>query len=163
MVLMGPTFTCIKLTLLYFYRRIFLVNQRWLRVAWWVNIVYVGLWCVGSTGFYLFQCWPVQWYYMQCESLTLKVENALTGICRLCKVPRTASVPNLWAVQRYVGSSCVYSLDLRTCFGCGYLDPAHRGYPEAELIREGETWSWCCLLHWSYVSFSWLLGLPLCG
>ena len=65
MVLTGPTFTAIKLTLLFFYRRLFLVNQRWLRIAWWVNVAYVILWLIGATGFYVFQCWPVQWYFMQ--------------------------------------------------------------------------------------------------
>jgi hypothetical protein len=65
MVLTGPTFTSIKLTLLYFYKRIFLVNQKWLYIAWWANIVYVILWFIGATGFYLFQCQPVQWYFMQ--------------------------------------------------------------------------------------------------
>lgn len=65
MILTGPTFTFIKLTLLFFYRRLFLVNQAWLRIAWWVNTVYVILWLFGSTGYYLFQCWPPQWYFMR--------------------------------------------------------------------------------------------------
>ncbi|KAF2233500.1 hypothetical protein EV356DRAFT_503586 [Viridothelium virens] len=65
MVLTGPTFTFIKLTLLYFYRRLFLVNQKWLKVAWWGNVIYVLLWFFGASGFYIFQCWPVQWYYMR--------------------------------------------------------------------------------------------------
>jgi hypothetical protein len=56
MVLTGPTFTFIKLTLLFFYRRICLVNQKWLRIAWWAILVYVILWFFGATGFYLFQC-----------------------------------------------------------------------------------------------------------
>lgn len=65
MLMTGPTFTAIKVTLLFFYRRIFLISQRWLLIAWWINMVYVILWLFGSTGFYLFQCWPVQWYFMQ--------------------------------------------------------------------------------------------------
>jgi hypothetical protein len=65
MIFTGPTFTAIKLTLLFFYRRLFLVNQKWLRVAWWANLVYVILWFFGATGFYIFQCWPVQWYFMR--------------------------------------------------------------------------------------------------
>ena len=65
MVFTGPTFTFIKLTLLFFYRRLFLVNQKWLKVAWWANLIYVTLWLFGATGFYLFQCWPVQWYFMR--------------------------------------------------------------------------------------------------
>ncbi|KAI9687604.1 MAG: hypothetical protein M1822_002214 [Bathelium mastoideum] len=65
MVLTGPTFTFIKLTLLFFYKRLFLINQRWLKVAWWANLIYVILWLFGATGFYIFQCWPVSWYYMR--------------------------------------------------------------------------------------------------
>ena len=65
MILTGPTFTFIKLSILFFYRRILRLSQNWLNVAWWVNVVYVILWFFGSTGFYVFQCWPVQWYYMQ--------------------------------------------------------------------------------------------------
>ncbi len=63
MVFVGPTFTFIKLSLLFFYRRLFLVNQNWLRIAWWANMVYAILWFFGATGFYIFQCWPVQWYW----------------------------------------------------------------------------------------------------
>jgi hypothetical protein len=65
MIFTGPTFASIKLTLLFFYRRLFLVNQKWLRIAWWLNLVYVILWLFGAAGFYVFQCVPVQWYYMQ--------------------------------------------------------------------------------------------------
>jgi hypothetical protein len=65
MVLTGPVFCCIKLTLLFFYRRLFLINQRWLSIAWWANIAYVTLWVLGATGFYLFQCSPPQWYFLQ--------------------------------------------------------------------------------------------------
>ena len=63
MVFVGPTFTFIKLSLLFFYRRLFMVNQKWLRIAWWANMVYIILWFFGATGFYMFQCWPVQWYW----------------------------------------------------------------------------------------------------
>jgi len=65
MVLQAPTFLFIKLSLLFLYRRLFLVHQKWLRIAWWANIVYAGLWAFGSISFYVFQCWPVQWYWMR--------------------------------------------------------------------------------------------------
>lgn len=65
MVLQAPTFLFIKLSLLFLYRRLFLVHQKWLRIAWWTNIVYAGLWAFGSMSFYVFQCWPVQWYWMR--------------------------------------------------------------------------------------------------
>ncbi|KAI1805748.1 hypothetical protein F4811DRAFT_514219 [Daldinia bambusicola] len=65
MVLMGSFFTSIKMTLLFFYKRLFLVSNHKLRVFWWINFVYVVLWFFGATGFYLFQCQPVQWYFLQ--------------------------------------------------------------------------------------------------
>jgi hypothetical protein len=83
MVFTPSTFTWIKLTLLFFYRRIFLVNQKWLRIAWWTNIVYVVLWLIGSTGFYLFQCWPVQWYFMRYYfKYNREPPYPITGQCR---------------------------------------------------------------------------------
>ncbi|KAL8993866.1 MAG: hypothetical protein Q9188_007215 [Gyalolechia gomerana] len=63
MAMQGPTFTAIKLSLLFLYRRLFLVHQKWLRIAWWANLIYVLLWAIGATGFYVFQCWPVGWYW----------------------------------------------------------------------------------------------------
>ncbi|KAI1338622.1 hypothetical protein F5Y15DRAFT_416844 [Xylariaceae sp. FL0016] len=65
MVLMSSFFVSIKLALLFFYRRLFLVSASRLRIFWWANLVYVVLWFIGSTSFYLFQCQPVQWYFMQ--------------------------------------------------------------------------------------------------
>lgn len=65
MVLQAPTFLFIKLSLLFLYRRLFLVHQKWLRIAWWANIFYAVLWALGSMSFYVFQCWPVQWYWMR--------------------------------------------------------------------------------------------------
>jgi hypothetical protein len=87
MVFTGSTFTCIKLALLFFYRRLFLVNQKWLRIAWWINLVYVILWLFGSTGFYLFQCWPVQWYFMRYYSRYHRpAPYPITGQCKATNV-----------------------------------------------------------------------------
>lgn len=60
MVFTPSTFTWIKLTLLFFYRRLFLVSQRWLMIAWWANLVYVFLWLFGATGFYLVSAGLIQ-------------------------------------------------------------------------------------------------------
>ncbi|KAI3338360.1 hypothetical protein F4824DRAFT_77738 [Ustulina deusta] len=65
MVLMGSFFLCIKMTLLFFYKRLFLVANPRLRIFWWANFVFIILWFFGATGFYLFQCQPVQWYFMR--------------------------------------------------------------------------------------------------
>ncbi|KAI1146539.1 hypothetical protein F4825DRAFT_190181 [Nemania diffusa] len=63
MVLMSSFFLCIKMTLLFFYRRLFLVSNPRLRIFWWANFVFIVLWFIGATGFYLFQCRPVQYYF----------------------------------------------------------------------------------------------------
>ncbi|GAP85137.1 putative integral membrane protein [Rosellinia necatrix] len=65
MVLMGSFFLCIKMTLLFFYKRLFLVANPRLRIFWWANFVFIVLWFFGATGFYLFQCNPVQWYFIR--------------------------------------------------------------------------------------------------
>ncbi|KAI0419650.1 hypothetical protein F5X98DRAFT_68886 [Xylaria grammica] len=65
MVLMASFFLCIKMTLLFFYKRLFLVSNPRLRVFWWANFVFIILWFIGATGFYLFQCQPVEWYFMR--------------------------------------------------------------------------------------------------
>jgi len=67
MVMMASFFLSIKMTLLFFYRRLFLManpNPR-LRIFWWGNLIFIVLWFFGATGFYLFQCQPVQWYFMR--------------------------------------------------------------------------------------------------
>ncbi|KAI0882499.1 uncharacterized protein GGS22DRAFT_195771 [Annulohypoxylon maeteangense] len=65
MVLMCAFFVCIKMTLLFFYRRLFLVSNRGLHIFWWINFVYIILWFFCGTAFYLFQCKPVEWYFLQ--------------------------------------------------------------------------------------------------
>ncbi|KAI1739165.1 hypothetical protein F4680DRAFT_466692 [Xylaria scruposa] len=65
MVLMSSFFLCIKMTLLFFYKRLFLYADKRLRAFWWANFVFIILWFFGSTGFYLFQCQPVWWYFMR--------------------------------------------------------------------------------------------------
>ncbi|KAI1418137.1 hypothetical protein F5Y13DRAFT_199208 [Hypoxylon sp. FL1857] len=65
MVTMPAFFLAIKLTLLFFYKRLFLVANPKLRIFWWANLVYNVLWFFGGTSFYLFQCKPVQWYFIQ--------------------------------------------------------------------------------------------------
>ncbi|KAI9813675.1 MAG: hypothetical protein M1827_003746 [Pycnora praestabilis] len=62
-VLTGPCFLSIKISLLWFYRRAFLVHQRWLAIAWWINLVYIILWAIGSTIFYILQCIPPDYYW----------------------------------------------------------------------------------------------------
>ncbi|OTB11375.1 hypothetical protein K445DRAFT_26733 [Daldinia sp. EC12] len=94
MVLMGSFFTSIKMTLLFFYRRLFLVANNKLRIFWWVNFVYVVLWFFGATGFYLFQCKPVQWYFIQYFARFHKpVPGNLKGNCDATSVLHVALPP----------------------------------------------------------------------
>ncbi|KAK6955559.1 hypothetical protein Daesc_003199 [Daldinia eschscholtzii] len=94
MVLMGSFFTSIKMTLLFFYRRLFLVVNNKLRIFWWVNFVYVVLWFFGATGFYLFQCKPVQWYFIQYFARFHKpVPGNLKGNCDATSVLHVALPP----------------------------------------------------------------------
>ncbi|KAL2164995.1 hypothetical protein VTH06DRAFT_291 [Thermothelomyces fergusii] len=91
MVLMSSFFACIKVTLLCFYKRLFLMASSRLRVFWWANLVYVVLWFVGATGFYLFQCRPVQWYFLQhYERFGKPVPGGATGQCDAQKVTNVA-------------------------------------------------------------------------
>ena len=91
MVFSGPTFTFIKLSLLFFYRRLFLVNQKWLRIMWWANLVYVILWFFGTTGFYIFQCWPVQYYWLRYyQRYGVESPNAIRGQCNATTVQHVA-------------------------------------------------------------------------
>jgi hypothetical protein len=63
-VLNGLCFSCIKLSVLLFYRRVFWILP-WFQVCWWLNVAYVLCWLVGSTLFYVLQCQPVNWYWMR--------------------------------------------------------------------------------------------------
>ncbi|KAK6079490.1 ribosomal protein L14 [Seiridium cupressi] len=82
MVLMSSFFVCIKMTLLLFYRRLFILSSTGMRFFWWANLVYILLWFFGGTCFYLFQCKPVQWYFLQYFARAGKpVPGNMTGQC----------------------------------------------------------------------------------
>ncbi|KAK6214346.1 hypothetical protein LQW54_004574 [Pestalotiopsis sp. IQ-011] len=82
MVLMSSFFVCIKMTLLLFYKRLFLCSSTPLRVFWWVNNGYIVLWFFGSASFYIFQCKPVQWYFLQYFARLKKpVPGGVSGQC----------------------------------------------------------------------------------
>ncbi|KAK9769851.1 putative Integral membrane protein [Seiridium cardinale] len=82
MVLMSSFFVCIKMTLLLFYKRLFILSSTAMRFFWWANLVYILLWFFGGTGFYLFQCKPVQWYFLQYFARAGKpVPGNMTGQC----------------------------------------------------------------------------------
>lgn len=132
MVMQGPTFTCIKLSLLFLYRRLFLVHQKWLRIAWWTNLFYILLWAFGATGFYLFQCWPVgrYWnrYYQryqtdppytggsgQCNATTVQhvamplIFGLVSDVALLC-LPITAIMKLQITTQKKVGLAAIFGV-----------------------------------------------------
>lgn len=81
-VLTGPCFLAIKISLLWFYRRTFLVHQRWLLIAWWINVVYIILWGIGSTFFYILQCIPPQYYWQRLYALfKIPPPSPVSGQC----------------------------------------------------------------------------------
>ncbi|KAJ5591914.1 uncharacterized protein N7459_002283 [Penicillium hispanicum] len=59
----GPSLFATKVALLLYYRRLFVVNQTWLKITWWANLIYVILWALAITLFYILQCSPVNYYW----------------------------------------------------------------------------------------------------
>lgn len=136
MVLMSGFFLCIKMTLLLFYNRLFLCVSTTLRVFWWANVVYVVLCFIGGTGFYLFQCQPVQWYFLQYFSRFGKpVPGGVTGQCDATTVLHVAMpmifslisdvallILPIWAISRLrlerkkrLGLMAVFGIGLVAC------------------------------------------------
>lgn len=104
MVLMSSFFVCIKMTLLYFYKRLFLVGNTKLRIFWWANFVYIVLWFFGSTAFYLFQCKPVQWYFIQYYKRFphLPIPGNMNGQCNATNVLHV-SLPLIFSLISDIG------------------------------------------------------------
>jgi hypothetical protein len=136
MVLMSSFFVCIKMTLLLFYKRLFLCSSRGLRIFWWANFVYIILWFIGGTGFYVFQCKPVQWYFLQYFARYKKpVPGGLTGQCDATTVVHVAMpmifslisdiallILPIWAISRLrlekkrrMGLMAVFGIGLVAC------------------------------------------------
>ena len=53
----------VKISLLYLYKRVFLVQQRWLKWAWWANMVFAIMWSIAATFYFIFQCTPASYYW----------------------------------------------------------------------------------------------------
>ncbi|KAJ6151530.1 hypothetical protein N7470_007127 [Penicillium chermesinum] len=62
-VLWAPGVMFIKLSILILYRRLFLVQQKWFKIALWVNAFYAAGLGISSTFVFIFQCAPVDWYW----------------------------------------------------------------------------------------------------
>lgn len=74
-----------------------------MRIFWWVNLVYIILWWIGATGFYLFQCSPVQWYFIQYYARFGKpVPGGSTGQCNATNVINVA-LPVVFSLVSDVG------------------------------------------------------------
>lgn len=74
-----------------------------MRIFWTTNLVYTILWWIGSTGFYLFQCNPVEWYFMQYyHKYDKPVPGGLTGQCKVTSVQHVA-LPVIFSLISDVG------------------------------------------------------------
>lgn len=74
-----------------------------MRIFWWINLVYIILWWIGATGFYLFQCSPVQWYFIQYYARFNKpVPGGITGQCNATNVVNV-SLPVVFSLVSDVG------------------------------------------------------------
>lgn len=73
----GPSMLATKIALLLYYRRLFIVQQIWLRIFWWTNVVYVVLWGIGSTITYMLSCVPASYYWER-----FNPESTMHGSCR---------------------------------------------------------------------------------
>jgi hypothetical protein len=136
-VINGPCFLAIKLSLLYFYRRLFFTNSRWFQIAWWANYIYAVLWAIGSTLFFILQCSPIDYYWNRVFTAA-KVAD-FTGSCVSGQanigVPLITStisdftilflpVSSLWSLQistrKKIGLMFLFSLGLFAC-ACGLI------------------------------------------
>ncbi|KAJ5217016.1 hypothetical protein N7468_010024 [Penicillium chermesinum] len=134
-VLWAPGVMFIKMSILVLYRRLFLVQQRWFKIALWVNMAYaVGL-GISGTFVFIFQCWPVQYYWTRTVSyygLTPPQGSCIPLLAHLAtpQFLNTASdiaililpLPIIWNLQiekaRKVAVSGVFLLGCFTV-GCG--------------------------------------------
>lgn len=74
-----------------------------MRIFWWANFVYIILWWIGATGFYLLQCQPVQWYFLQYFARYGKpVPGGYTGQCNATSVLHVA-LPVIFSLLSDVG------------------------------------------------------------
>ncbi|KAJ5621493.1 hypothetical protein N7528_006276 [Penicillium herquei] len=62
-LLWGPGVTYIKLSILFLYRRLLFVQQRWFHVALWGNVIYASALGIASTLLTILQCSPVDYYW----------------------------------------------------------------------------------------------------
>ncbi|PYH68089.1 uncharacterized protein BO88DRAFT_426732 [Aspergillus vadensis CBS 113365] len=72
----GPSMLATKVALLLYYRRLFIVQQIWLRIFWWTNMVYTVLWGIGSTITYMLSCVPVSYYWERFD-----LQSTVHGSC----------------------------------------------------------------------------------
>jgi hypothetical protein len=81
-VFTGPGFAAVRMSLLLFFARVFTLTRKWTTVYWWVNMVFNVGWVLGATMFYLFQCWPLDFYWTQWYAiLELDVHPKPVGNC----------------------------------------------------------------------------------
>lgn len=100
----GPSMLATKIALLLWYRRLFIVQQMWLRIFWWVNMVYIVLWAIGSTISYMFSCVPIQYYWERFDHI-----STLHGTCR-----NTTTADGLPLILDLVSDVAIMALPIAT-------------------------------------------------
>lgn len=85
----GPALLATKISLLLYYRRLFLVHQTWLRIAWWFNLVFVVLWGIFCTLYYILQCTPPSYYWERLDPMT-KIKD---GKCPIPEKLEQVAIP----------------------------------------------------------------------
>lgn len=100
----GPSMLATKIALLLWYRRLFIVQQLWLRIFWWINMVYIVLWAIGSTVSYMFSCVPIQYYWERIDHT-----STVHGICR-----NTTTADGLPLILDLISDAAIMALPIAT-------------------------------------------------
>ena len=113
-------------TPLWFYRRTLLVHQRWLLIAWWINLIQIILWVIGSTLFYIFQCIPPGHYWQRMYvSFQIPPPSPVSGQCNsatpvLVALPLISSLISDFGIL-VLPVTIVSRLHMRTCREIGLI------------------------------------------
>ena len=74
------------------------MNQKWLRLFWWINLVYAVLWFIGSILYYISQCLPVDYYWERLyPRFHVQPPYRLQGECRAA-TPAQVALPLIFSL-----------------------------------------------------------------
>jgi len=101
----GSALFATKVSLLLYYRRLFMVNQAWLKIAWWVNLVYVMLWALFITLFYILMLAPELLLERSDPKTAIKNGTCLSGNLGLIgqdDIPKYEKEMKDWSLDKVV-------------------------------------------------------------